>query len=409
MIRSLVFCFAFLAVTPLTGQTRLGQPDWSPPAAYHKAAVRIATPSAGGSGIKIRHNGKGVVVLTNHHVIEGYGQATMISQTGGRFLCKVIAADPHFDVAILKTVRDDIWTKTALPLADFVIPKGAKVELVGFGGHGHSQNALRHFYGPVRAARNYREGIEIGAVTISGDSGSGMIYGGAVVGINFGGPAPVGYDGTGSGRGTALIYPATSALGGRALAAWVTQQCQPYGFSPYCYPQPVYGQPQGGMIDYQTYPPQQQQPGGGQIVQDPDFQTQPTQPSPQPAQPAPQSPPQSPSDLSGYATKDDLANLRDSLDVALTQLEPVAGPPGQPGPPGRDGTNGSQGAQGLPGPKGDPGVVPEAWANRRVVIVDGSNRKIIDDETYGPGEPIVLDLQRIIQGIKRAEAEADAD
>lgn len=34
---------------------------------------------------------------------------------------------------------------------------------------------------------------------------------------------------------------------------------------------------------------------------------------------------------------------------------------------------------------------------RRVLIVDGSTNAVLDDETYGPGEPMVLDVRRLIQ------------
>jgi hypothetical protein len=113
-----------------------------------------------------------------------------------------------------------------------------------------------------------------------------------------------------------------------------------------------------------------------------------------------------------------------------------AGPAGPQGPPGRDGKNVNQeqleaivtawldsnrdALRGEPGPPGDPGPAgrdgnsadPDeltAIASRlgeletrpfRIVI--SSEGKVIDDETYAPGEPVVLDLQRLR---KRSDAQ----
>jgi hypothetical protein len=66
------------------------------------------------------------------------------------------------------------------------------------------------------------------------------------------------------------------------------------------------------------------------------------------------------------------------------------------------------------GPKGDPGDgISQAEIERlkveilasipdlRVMLVDGSTGTVIDDETYTPGEPLVLDFQRIINAAKQ--------
>jgi hypothetical protein len=37
----------------------------------------------------------------------------------------------------------------------------------------------------------------------------------------------------------------------------------------------------------------------------------------------------------------------------------------------------------------------------RVVIADGKNKRIIEDETYAPGEPIVIDFERVISEATR--------
>ena len=101
----------------------------------------------------------------------------------------------------------------------------------------------------------------------------------------------------------------------------------------------------------------------------------------------------------------------------------VQGPPGPQGPPGRDGRSvtqaevesivnawldanrdqlrGPAGPQGPPGPSG--GSVSTAALETRLTsleqrpfrIILSSDGKIVDDETYKPGEPVVLDLKRL--------------
>jgi len=101
----------------------------------------------------------------------------------------------------------------------------------------------------------------------------------------------------------------------------------------------------------------------------------------------------------------------------------VQGPPGPQGPPGRDGRSvtqaeveavvnawldanrdqlrGPAGPQGPPGPSG--GSASTAALETRLTsleqrpfrIILSSDGKVIDDETYKPGEPVVLDLKRL--------------
>jgi hypothetical protein len=105
------------------------------------------------------------------------------------------------------------------------------------------------------------------------------------------------------------------------------------------------------------------------------------------------------------------------------------------GPVGKDGANGTvdamhlaavtesilqtiraderfRGPAGPVGPRGEQGLAGESTAldvdaltqqilaqlpGQRVVLKDGKSGKIIDDETYKPGEAIVLDFQQIIR------------
>lgn len=129
------------------------------------------------------------------------------------------------------------------------------------------------------------------------------------------------------------------------------------------------------------------------------------------------------------------------------QPPPSYQPQPQPVPPtpqvtaGPAGPKGDQGPQGVPGPKGDPGEITKAhleliadkvrealaadptmrgpagpagqpatvdteaivqevlrrMPSTRVVLVDGNSKKILDDETYKPGEALVFDINKLIK------------
>jgi hypothetical protein len=101
----------------------------------------------------------------------------------------------------------------------------------------------------------------------------------------------------------------------------------------------------------------------------------------------------------------------------------VQGPPGPQGPPGRDGRSVTQAEvesiinawldanrdqlRGPAGPQGPPGAAGGSASTaaletrltsleqRPFRIILSSDGKVIDDETYRPGEPVVLDLKRL--------------
>ena len=96
----------------------------------------------------------------------------------------------------------------------------------------------------------------------------------------------------------------------------------------------------------------------------------------------------------------------------------LRGEPGQPGEPGTPGQPGERGLIGVPSEEQIAAVV-DTWVARndvrirqyitdiiqteqlaetpqRVLIVDGKTNTVLDDETYQPGEPIVLDIQRLL-------------
>lgn len=102
-------------------------------------------------------------------------------------------------------------------------------------------------------------------------------------------------------------------------------------------------------------------------------------------------------------------------DAVISQIKSdpsMRGPAGQDGIMGMPGLDGERGPAGPAGRDGKDAVVDyDTLAaevvkrlpphNRRVILVDGKTRQVIDDETYGPSEPIVLDLQRFINPASR--------
>jgi hypothetical protein len=103
----------------------------------------------------------------------------------------------------------------------------------------------------------------------------------------------------------------------------------------------------------------------------------------------------------------------------------IQGPPGPAGPPGRDGRSVTQsevesivnawldanreslrGPAGPQGPAGS-GVSVTQFESRLTTleqrpfrIILSSDGKIVDDETYPPGSPVVLDLRRLKESAK---------
>lgn len=108
----------------------------------------------------------------------------------------------------------------------------------------------------------------------------------------------------------------------------------------------------------------------------------------------------------------------------VSQPAPIVqqGPPGPQGPPGRDGRSVTvseveaavnawldanrdqlRGPAGPPGPPGQSGSANVTHLESRLTVLEqrpfriilSSDGKVIDDETYRPGEPVVLDLKRL--------------
>tara|TARA_R110002020_G_scaffold293477_3_gene508838 strand:+ start:1314 stop:2348 length:1035 start_codon:yes stop_codon:yes gene_type:complete len=225
--------------------------DWSPKAKHQAAAVRLRSGSAGGSGVCVWSNGRTLIVLTAAHVVEAPGPVTIYWQDGKTATGKVIGADRTNDIAVIQC--SFLGNVTTIPIATDPPPEGVKVEILGFGG---PRDTLRRFYGKVIGTGNK---VEAQAYLLSGDSGSGMIYGGNVVGIARGGPYLS--QGVIDARGNkwSLVHPAGGASC-RPIAALVGR-CAPFCIpgrstepraEPSAYP-PVAGNQPGPVSDSIDY------------------------------------------------------------------------------------------------------------------------------------------------------------
>lgn len=342
---------------------------WSQRAAHHRAVVRVRTPwvtgpngfrrAGAGSGVMISHNGRGTVVLTAAHVVAGNQRVTVISgSNGAEITANVLYQNAQNDLAVLHA--PDANPSATVPLANFWPQQGERIEIAGFGG---PRSRLRHFVG--KFIRRDRLGFEVDTDVISGDSGAPIFCRGCVVGLVRGGERI-----RGETNGWPLNYPAESDLGGTELCRIVVavtrrrglltrwfdnRQCRPGMNCP-----PVNTTPPQDDL----YPPIGTDPGDSDV--DPPAQNQPGEQGPQ-------------------------------------------GPQGEQGPKGDTGQNGisvtgvrvngnydlvvtySDGRQEIAG------NVAASIPDRRVLLVDGKTNTVIDDETYGPNDPIVLDAQALIK------------
>lgn len=401
---------------------------FAPEEPAHAAAVRISAGSAGGSGTLVGTNGSITLVVTNHHVVEQDGihcapTVDVIMRNGQTLKASFIQATPVEDVAVYYIERTDL---PCVAVSSENAPDGVEICVMGFGGPLHHKNAFRPFIAPTVQST---AAISIDAPTISGDSGSGMIWKNVLVGVNWGGPSPTQTAGVSSGEGIPLVYPATSSADAKFLNRFLTQSCGPMG----C--QPIIGRP-GYLIprgDQQWDRQPREFPGPEQFYR-PDNQGQSPpqgqQPYTQPQQPqqSPPTQPQSPAcppcpNCGPSLNKPDGTQPGCECEPCRDGEKGERGEQGPQGEPGKDaeltqeqidqmierlandprfrGPQGEQGAQGV-------GLTADAIAALKkdflesvthpdIEVVIGQDGKIIDSETYKSGEPIVLDIAALIK------------
>ena len=286
--------------------------EWSRPAWYHKAAYAVTIGGQSGSGVLIKTaDPRKFALLTNAHVVCRVGQGGYVQapsrtvsitrsdgshKTTGRFLSATAPrigshesqADYQQDIAIYLVEGDGL---VGLPISNKLPPVGTKVDVMGFGGP---------LYGSFRpfSATYIDEGsapITLDAPSISGDSGSGMVWDGAVIGLNFGAFKAVettaGFMTREGVKGQPLVWPASAAHSPSFLANYVQQICGPMGCPPVIVQPDGFGEPAPPGIG-QAPPgigraPGGQFPGPEQFYPPAGWQNQPPQTRPA----APYSPP----------------------------------------------------------------------------------------------------------------------
>ncbi|MAT51135.1 MAG: hypothetical protein CMK32_08130 [Porticoccaceae bacterium] len=402
---------------------------WSRPQPYHNAAVVVHAPDGSGSGTIIQVSGAHCVIITCHHVVEmnrgGVSRNVTIKwMSGYKAQGTVIAHDSEGDMAAI-VVQNPPRGFVGVPVSRVAPRDTDEVEVMGFGGPDFGR------FRPYRARPvSGIGGLCIDAPCISGDSGAGMVVNGALVGVQFGAFAAPHISLSSSQGSIPLVYPATSRTDVNRLVSFTQGACQIIGGG--CQPQ-YYGQPQGGVQiginqggNDGFYPPEYSPPPANQ----------PQQPELNPPANAPQCNgncngkcgsgckdcecdvdeiagkvsdiiknddsmrgPQGPKGDPGVVSEEHLASVVASIIKQLKSDPDMRGPPGPVGP------------QGLPGK--DAEITPELidqiteqviarLPRRRFVIVDGAKREIIEDETYGPDEPVVFDIrsfnkQKVVQ------------
>lgn len=349
--------------------------------------------------------------LTNAHVVQNdYGQPagafSVFTKDGRehRAVLRSVEQDKEPDLAVLETAPISL---PPIPIARDGVGQNEVVFPTGF----DRGDMSRHKVWPARVVQIYNSGDlesvgwgqRLGA--ISGNSGGPTFnaQGELLAPLNANGGQEPGVTSTGRGSTITVSCRATRTyllpFRERIMRAIAAQQTQCPPGSQYCPPQ------------QHAYPQQQYQPQYQQQPQGQDYsQTIPQyQPPVTPEPPAYQPPPVTP--------EIDYDKLAASLVPKLAEDDRFRGSAGVAGPAGERGPAGPQGPKGdagelteahvsrisstlmaalrsdpaFRGPQGEPGV--NASANRRVVVMSGG--EIIDDETYGENEAIVLDLQRI--------------
>ena len=368
--------------------------------------VRVSVPDAGGSSMGSgTYLGDGLYATAWHVMRDNpTAAATVMWSDGSRFTAKLIAKDPVFDQAVLESTDKP---RGGVPLASANLAIGSSVYFAGY-----SSGSLKPWEARVRAyaspgGNSPSDWISADGnrPSIGGDSG-GPVFDetGCYVGCLWGGSAPASTVANNYGRTQRFLLPWNARL-----SAW---QSQGYGCQGgYCPPQQQAQMPQGGgrqveiggnnptqpqgNLGWPSVPPAQQANAGelanqiaSILVADPRFRGEkgdqgeqgPAGPKGEPGQ-------------SGEVTDEMLATIAAAVYQKMRDDPAFRGPAG---PAGKDGAGVS--ADELERIKAE---VLASLPDLRVLLVDGSNGTVIDDETYKPGEPLVLDFQRVINAARQ--------
>ncbi|HYI57419.1 MAG TPA: trypsin-like peptidase domain-containing protein [Microlunatus sp.] len=154
----------------------------APPGSIEAAAatilpsvVQVRAGRGSGSGVIMDDSGH---VLTNHHVVAGEGEVTLVLSTGRRVDAEVIGSDRTYDIAVLRAAADNLPAATLgasddIQIGQAVIAVGSPLGLNGTVTAG------------IVSALDRREMIQTDASINPGNSGGPLVdLDGRVVGIN---------------------------------------------------------------------------------------------------------------------------------------------------------------------------------------------------------------------------------
>ena len=212
------------------------------PADHHNAAVRVSTPDGAGTGMVVElEEGKGMLVVTNWHVVERgraidgrtngvHSSAIIQVQDGKDGVLPVIWTSQRYDVAVLYSEKGKAGR--GFPIAGYEVPIGATMEMCGYGGPHHQiRRGLRTF--TAKRIRHEWDVMALSAPTVSGDSGGPMLHNGAIYGVNYGSSGGRSLGAINNEGGPwRLNYPACSKITGPKLAEVLTSVCRPFGCRP---------------------------------------------------------------------------------------------------------------------------------------------------------------------------------
>lgn len=324
-----------------------------------------------GTAVPIMSNDRGSVLLTCRHVVESAPESVWVSYGGDWHLCRNVRRHPTEDIATLET---GVPMKAA-SLADD-LPDGSEVIVDGAGPALNHVEEGWYFTGQVHGESVVNDA---GLAVIHGDSG-GPVYVKAASGKHVVGGIVYAYRGgeyecrrrsDHIGHGSVTLFVPC-----RKFVSWIQTQ---------------YSNCPGGKCPIQIRPQVVQPIGPLGFPRGPARVIGVAEPVPQQYQPVP--------------TPDRIS---------------VTGPPGSRGPEGPPGRSVQKedveatvdawleaNINRIRGPAGPAGLAGEAADNtelesrlsnierRPFRIIIASDGKVIRDETYEPGEPVVLDLKRL--------------
>jgi hypothetical protein len=358
-----------------------------------KNAVVVRAGSSKGSGCYL---GDGLF-LTASHVMRGEAPVAAVTFPDGRsYQTRLVANDPQYDQALLECSEKP---EGGVPLANSNAERGDNLYIGGY-----SQGPLLFWPSVMRGVCSPKFGqsadwIITSGQSIPGDSG-GPIFDerGCIIGNLWGGS---------NGETTGVNCGRTQRFLQRfreRLRAWHTQGRGCFGGV--CPPsnQGAYYQPpsmDGGSVQVEIDP--------GTPVTPPSLDPASTlrpieQPPAKPDydtiaaevwnrikdKPELQGPsgPQGPPGKDGQVTEEHITAIVMAISSQIRNDPAMRGPQGEPGPPG------------VMAPEEIERIKADIVANlpkRRFLLIDGESGRVIDDESYGIDEPIVLDVRAILK------------